>query len=328
VGPVQDIIGIDDPTGWRRALTGIPHGFNHTWEYCHAVTLTSGLRTFLYSFANDDARIVCPLSEREFGGHVDLVTPGGFSGFVGNRSCVEFSRHWNEFAAGRYVCGYIVLHPLFADDTHFAGETPSPYNLVHFLDLRLDEEDLLARMSRNRRREIAGGDRGTSRISTDRDAVAEFFLGGFEEHWKRKQASRAYLVSRATLSFLLSRDDVFIIGVEGEGRVEAAYVYGYTPHEGLGLFQVSIPGGERHTARMVWHAVKHLKSLGVPIMNLGGGVREGDAIAEAKRRLGTWTKPLRALKQVYQLDTYTGLCEQAGADPGDRSSYFPPFRSS
>jgi hypothetical protein len=58
----------------------ITHGFGHTWGNCYAMSLTSGLKTFLYSlrkgyYAN---RCLC----RSWG--LNIVTPFGFFGFVGN----------------------------------------------------------------------------------------------------------------------------------------------------------------------------------------------------------------------------------------------------
>ena len=41
--------------------------------------LTSGLKTYLYSFERDPIRIVCPFAQREFDGYVDIVKPYGFS---------------------------------------------------------------------------------------------------------------------------------------------------------------------------------------------------------------------------------------------------------
>jgi hypothetical protein len=112
-------ISLDDPSRWGSALAGVPHAFGHTWEHCYGMHLSSGLLTFLYYFEAENTRIVCPFSERTYGGHVDLVTPYGFSGFTGSGSCADFPSHWRPFAQiRRYVCGYIGLHPLFENDTY------------------------------------------------------------------------------------------------------------------------------------------------------------------------------------------------------------------
>jgi len=80
----QKCISLGSPTEWKDALKGIKHAFAHTWENSHAMRLTTGFNTYLYCFESNHVRIVCPIAEREFEGHVDIVTPYGFSGFVGN----------------------------------------------------------------------------------------------------------------------------------------------------------------------------------------------------------------------------------------------------
>ena len=37
-----ELVGLGEPDRWREALSGIPHGFAHTWESCHAHRLTTG----------------------------------------------------------------------------------------------------------------------------------------------------------------------------------------------------------------------------------------------------------------------------------------------
>jgi hypothetical protein len=64
----------------------------------------------------------------------------------------------------------------------------------------------------------------------------------------------------------------------------------------------------------------------VPYLNLGGGIREGDDVAEFKRRFGAAERPLASLRQVYRPDVYDRLCAQAGVSP-QRSGWFPPYRA-
>jgi hypothetical protein len=92
------------------------------------------------------------------------------------------------------------------------------------------------------------------------------------------------------------------------------------------LFGVALPEGRRHAARLLWCGIERLRSLGVPALNLGGGSRPGDGIAEFKRRFGAREVPLVALREVYRPDTFQALCRAAGAEPGG-GGYFPPYHS-
>src|SRR5690349_14970721 len=103
----QECIPLESRGAWNDALQGIRHAFAHTWENCQAMRLTTGHPTYLYCFENAGVRIVCPIAERRFGGYPDIVTPYGFSGFVGTADDPEFPRYWRNFAASRaYVAGY------------------------------------------------------------------------------------------------------------------------------------------------------------------------------------------------------------------------------
>ena len=78
---------------------------------------------------------------------------------------------------------------------------------------------------------------------------------------------------------------------------------------------------------LVWWAVERLRELGIERLNLGGGMREGDEVAEFKRSFGAAQHRLASLRQVYRPAAYEDLCRQAGVDPDRRSGYFPPYRA-
>jgi hypothetical protein len=87
-----------------------------------------------------------------------------------------------------------------------------------------------------------------------------------------------------------------------------------------------LPGYENQTTPLLWQGFLKLKEMKVPYLNLGGGVQPGDSIAGFKQRFGALDLSLQSLKQVYQQELYTTLCEQAGVDPVEKQGYFPPYR--
>src|SRR4051812_23874008 len=108
----QDLIPLADRPAWDALLSGIPPAYAHTWASCHAMHLTTGWPTYLYSWADGDARIVCPIAERGSPGQVDVVTPYGFGGFVGVGVDERAVDAWRHFAEERgYISGYVVLNP-------------------------------------------------------------------------------------------------------------------------------------------------------------------------------------------------------------------------
>jgi hypothetical protein len=322
------LIPLAERDAWKNALGRIDHAFAHTWESCYAMQLTTGWPTYLSVFESAAATFVCPIAERGYDGEVDIVTPYGFSGFVGNGPATAVLDAWHELARERrYVCGYIGLNPILDDDSLCRDGEADAYNEVFVLDLRRSEDELFDALSTNRRREISRWRRRGAPLMVDRRRLQSLFLDRYTEFMASRGAAPAYGFSRATLEALLSLDNVVLVGA-GDGEVpEAVAVFAHTPAVADYLFGVSLPGGEHHSAVLVWEGARRLQELAIPVLNLGGGVRRDDGVAAFKRRFGATPVPLRRLREVYDPDRFEALCLRSGADPTDWSRYFPPYRA-
>ena len=214
----EDCIPLDSPETWKQALNGIKHSFGHTWENCYAMHLTTGFKTYLYSFENEHGRIVSPIAEREFDGYVDIVKPSGFSGFVGNGSIPGFSHYWRKFAQERgYICGYIGLNPIFDYSDHFEPQEIYPYVNeqcdIYVLDLTPSYEELFANLSTNRKRQLKHWNRIQDDLVFNRSILADFLLDNYIAFFAEKDALAAFYYSRRTVAFLLNLDNVIMVGV-------------------------------------------------------------------------------------------------------------------
>jgi hypothetical protein len=278
-------------------------------------------------FEDDDGRVVCPVSERDFGGRTDVVTPYGFGGFAGTVPRDRLAEGWAAFARSRgWVCGYLALNPVFHDGGGFAPGEVHVHNRLYVMDLRGTDAELWARLSQNRRRQLrdwASVERG---LVHDHGALTAFLLAEYAAFFARKGAGPATDFTMRSMAAFAALDGVFMVGAASAGEVESVAVFGHTPHAADYLFGVSVPGAEHHSAHLIWAGVQRLRRLGIPSLNLGGGVRAGDRLAEFKRRFGAAQMPLRSLKQVYDPEAYAELCRRAGVSP-DRGGWFPPYRA-
>jgi len=320
----QNCIPLESPSEWKEALEGIKHSVGETWENCYAMHLTTGLKTYLYCFESENVRIVCPFVEREYDGYIDILKPVGFSGFVANGDCSEFPHYWKAFVRQRgYICGYLGLDPIFDYSTHFDPDEIYQYNTIYVLDLTLSLDGLWANLSTNRKRQLRDWDNIRPDLVLEKSTLTNFFLANYVDFFCRKDAARFYFFSRDTLSFLFNIDNVLIVGASSSKKVEAVSVFTYTADVGEYLFNVSLPEGRNHTAALLWYSVNYLKSLQIPLLNLGGG---SGGVGEFKRRFGARKLALRCLKQVYEPEIYENLCRCANADPNDMTGYFPAYR--
>lgn len=320
----QECIPLESPSEWKEALKGIKHSFGQTWENCYAMHLTTGFKTYLYCFESENVRIVCPFAEREYDGYIDILKPFGFSGFVANGDSPEFSHYWKEFVRQKgYICGYLGLDPISDYSTHFDPDEIFQYDTIHVLDLTLSLDELWANLSRTRKRQLRDWGNIRSNFAVEKSTLTDFFLANYIDFFRRKDAASSYFFSRDTLSFLFSLDNVLIVGAPNPEKVETVMVFTYTADVGEALFEVSLPESGKHTAALIWYGVNYLKSLNIPLINLGGG---NGGIAEFKRKFGTREVALRCVKQVYEPEIYEKLCRRANADPNDMTGYFPAYR--
>lgn len=324
---IHNLIPLDS-NEWNVALKDIRHSFAHTRESCYAMGLTTGYKTFLYVFESDGIRIICPIAEREFKGYTDIVTPYGFSGFTGNGVHPEFTEYWKEFTEKKdYVCGYLSLNPLFIKSEYFTtGEDFSNTNL-YFLDLDKSLTELFENLDSNRKRIIKNFKKTESDFIYDKALLTDFFISNYYNFLKSINASQASYFKKETLEYICSLENVYMTGALENDKLVAVYIFAHTEHSADCLFNVPLPEGRKYAPLLLWAGLKHYRKLKIPVMNLGGGLKEEDDIALSKERLGAFKLPFVNLKQIYKKENYSSLCKEVNADPDDLSGYFPAFRN-
>jgi hypothetical protein len=322
----HELIPLEEPGRWGSALAGVAYGHAHTWGFCRAIQRTSALPTFLYSYTRGDDRVVCPLSERTYNGEADVATPYGFGGFASRGPCEQFAADWRGFAQSRrWVCGYVALNPMLAVPPALPAAELRCHNELYLLDLRCSEANMMRRLSANRRRQLRDWPAVAPQLLLEHPRLACFLVDTYADFFRRRGGGQATRLSAETMAEIAALDDVVLAGVQRDGAVEAVAVFGRTIHGGDYLFNVSVPGGERHAAYLVWWGAHRLRQDGVPWLNLGGGIQAGDSVAEFKRRFGAVRRPLMSLRQIYRPLAYRRLCREAGVEPMV-DGYFPAYR--
>jgi hypothetical protein len=327
MGMIERCIPLSRAQAWSDALAGVPHAFAHTAAACHAIQLTTRLPTSMYVLQTAEGRVVCPFAERSYRGYVDITTPYQFSGFTGVGACAGFQAAWRRFVERRgFVCGYFAQHPALPEHEYFSERDVRADNTLYLLDLRQSQERLLASFERNRRRQLRSY--ATTPFVYDRRRLARFLIETYPAFVARVRASGAQRFESATLGALAELESVEIIGA-GEDRIEAVYLFGWTPYAGDCLLNVATETGRRISTALLWWGVLTLRARGVPMLNLGGGPQAGDSVARAKERFRAQAMPFRTVRQVYRPDQYQTLCRDRGVglDPHGDARYFPAYRS-
>lgn len=321
----DDRISLAMRSTWEKALEGIPHVFGHTWGACHALSLNDNHPTFLYVASDDGRRVACPLIERPIDDRIDVATPYGFSGFTGTGPWSEFPSHWQRFAGERgYVCGYLAVNALYGDTSYADPASSTVVNETYVIDLRDGIEPARAALSTNRKRQLRAWHRDLHESDTER--LATFFVDEYPRAMERKDAVARHRFARETLTALCESPGTFLLGAVEAEQIQSVSLFGHTPYGGDFLFNAALPGAEHHSVALIWSATHRLVDLGVPWLNLGGGMRPGDALADFKARFGAKRLPMRAVKAIYDQSAYAELCRQRAVDPHANHGYFPAYR--
>ena len=289
--------------------------------------LSTGQPTYLFCAESSGVRVVCPYVERAVDGQVDIATPYGFSGFVGNGVIPRLSEHWRSFAESRgYVCAFLSLHPLFALTREIEAKSVSELKEIYVLDTTKDISLLLAACDRSRRRSLRHWQSNVC-LYTHRPQLKTFLMANYADFFARKQANSEYRFSRSAMEFLLDQENVQMIGAGSDSALEAVNVFALSPYGAEGLFNVCHSEGRHHGTGLIWEALLQVQRRQIPFFNLGGGLVRGDPLAQFKSRFGANSCLAYAVRQVLDAARYRKLCKEHGADPQSRDGYFPPYRA-
>lgn len=324
------LIPLADPEEWSAALESIPHPPAHTHGHVSAFAASSPDPTFLYVCADDDQVpiVACPLSIRGDVGAADVYTPYGFGGFAARRPHPAFADDWRMFAVEQgWVAAYVMQHPLLTADLGHPEASLDAGTTCYVLDLTRSPEGVLAAMSARRRQQLTAWARTPADLTTDRQELCGFFEREADRFFAARDAASLYRFRPDTWHLLLRSPVAWSIGVREAGSIVAASVF--TEHDGYVeyLFGMSVDGAGRYSAPLIWEAVTHFSPLGASTLNLGGGVRPGDGVAEFKRRFGADEIPAPRLCLVFDPAAFTELSRAAGVEP-TTDGFFPPYRRS
>jgi hypothetical protein len=323
------LISLQEPGAWAEALQGLPHSYWHSWTACMAASFGSKTPCRLFVWELGAQRVVCPIVERRWKGALDVVTPVGFSGFASNSDALPLPLvdDWRRFLNSRnIVAAYVGMHPELSPKwTHggdFAGKTQ------FLIDLDMPESTWLSHIDSNRRRSIRSWERKRHEYVLDRNALADFVLREHQPFMRSVNASPASFFPDEALRFLFAQDNIHMVGARDAEGVCAAAVYGVSLYGAELLFHISVRQGREFAAALMWWGRNRFSAMGLGHLNLGGGIHDGDALFEAKRRYRPSEKVLTVVKQVIDEAAYVRLCNQANVDAHNHEGYFPAYRAS
>ena len=325
---------------WVEALNQLPHDAFHLPGYAAVDAGRLGGTGYAFVHSSGPDVVLVPVVVRDVGhtGLRDAVSPYGYAGPIATSSDPQL---WREaltamqqvlLEAGVISC-LLRLHPLLDDVTDRLGEfgTVVRHGETVTMDLTLPEEDLVAGMRANHRRDIRRGRREGLQTVVDDWTYLDEFLDMYAETMRRVGASSDYFFERSYVPNLLRamRGAVHLVMVLDGGRP----IGGGTFFETGGIASYHLGGSHtdalahQPSKLMIDAAWRWAKERGNRTLHLGGGLGGSatDSLFHFKTGFSSARHEFATARLVLDESAYAGLC-----GPGrslDRTGFFPAYRA-
>lgn len=252
-------------------------------------------------------------------GRADITTAYGFGGPWGTGS-------WR--AAFRAACAdrgivseFVRFHPVRANQ-HEAGDDVRLTRVQDMvvLDVAADDDELVRRMVPQARNKLRKSMRSGLSAEPSRDLVR--FWRMYSDAMRALDADPIYHFGLDYFQALDELGDALLM--LDAGPASALFLRGAGA---MHYFLAASTDEGRRTAAanlVIYEAMRIARDGGLSLLNLGGGLREGDALQSFKCSFGPGRRPYYVGAAVHDPEAYERLSAAAGADPGD--PYFPAYR--
>ncbi|HEY0387186.1 MAG TPA: hypothetical protein VGC71_01980 [Gaiellales bacterium] len=300
---------------WRRDGDGDPY-FEPAFLAAAAIAQGGEPAAFahegvLYPF------LVRPLDD----GRCDLTSAYGFGGPWGGAPADWRAAFRAACAQRGVVSEFVRFHPVRGNQA-IAGDD---VRLTHVqdmvvLDVRADDEELVRRMVPQARNKVRKAMRAGLAAEPSRDL--DRFSAMYSDAMRAVDADPSYLFSLDYFRALDALGDSLVM--LDAGHAAALFLRGAGAMHYF-LAASTAEGRRTAAANLVIHeAMRLARDGGLGVLNLGGGLRGGDALHAFKCSFGPGRRPYHVGSAVHDREAYDRLAAAAGADPDE--SFFPAYR--
>ena len=118
-----------------------------------------------------------------------------------------------------------------------------------------------------------------------------------------------------------------LLGALRDDRLVAVTLFGWADGIADALFNISLPEGRDAATALLIEGAERLRTRGISLLNIGGGVSRGDNVERAKQLFGASALPLLHLREVFAPNRFRRLCTAAGTETSGQTGFFPPYHS-
>lgn len=308
-------ITLQDEFAWQTALKGFNYSGFHHLSLCHMLA-ASHQQSISLQVAPD--KFLCPLVKRPWRDAYDVCNPYGYSGFIGDADAL--SDLYQRLKADGCIAFYSLQHPILSTladqiaDCHYA-------HTAYVVDLDRPLDLIQQSLSTNHKRNIKKCLAAPCDIITDKATLIEPMLALYGAFIQKKNVASIYHFNRDSLRTLLASEHCHLIGIQVDGEIQAVLSF-LIGRPGAEFFlQGASELGRPYTRLILWEAIKRFKKMGLTFLNLGGGIQDGDSLANFKRQFASTPTACYAIKKI--LDEYRYTIDSQT----QQTAYFPAYRA-
>jgi hypothetical protein len=269
-----------------------------------------------------DGELLYPFLLRPLpGGRCDITSAYGFGGPFGTGRPGWREAFRSACAERGVVSEFVRFHPVRGNQT-LAGDdlTLSLVQEMVVLDVASDDDELVRRMVPQARNKLRKALRAGLAAEPSRDL--DRFWRMYTEAMQAVGARESYLFGLEYFEALDGLGDGLLM--LDAGQAAALFLSGAgAMHYFLAA---STAEGRRNAAAnlVIYEAMRRSRAGGLSVLNLGGGLRDGDALHDFKQSFGPGRAPYYVGSAVHDEQAYRELTEQAGVALDD--DHFPAYR--
>ena len=194
----------------------------------------------------------------------------------------------------------------------------------YYIDLSLNAEELLSRVSKRKRIDAKNWESAGSFFFADSKDKKQF-ISLYKSFAKAKGFRDSAVVKTCDLERLLDMPSIFVTGVRVRGNIERMHLIGLSDDRSNAdyLYVASTKSGCELGTQLMWFDILSLKRMGGLIYHLGGGVSKGDGVEIFKQRMGgikLLNGGLRLVVDKERFEFYTRNTPD--------NNFFPPYLQS
>jgi len=192
-------------------------------------------------------------------------------------------------------------------------------------------EDLWRRFGRNNRRHLKRWHEDqTGQLTFDQSKLRDALRALYPDFAARRNVSAAYRFNDEQIE-LFSSDPKYsyLVGVtRNDGSVRFVRCFLFTEHWADAFIEAQVEDSMNDSRPVYWAGIEWAHRLGIPFLNLSGGITSGDSLEFFKKSLGGIKNELFRAPIIADQTRYEVLCAEAGV-PKDISpiGYFPPYHT-